>query len=309
MCSCINLKGEQNERDIMKSQITKPMLAETCEDVATLQLPVLATPKEDGHRCLKRDGLALTRKFKPVRNRYVREYIEANVPDGCDGELMLKVGSFQKASGDFAREEGQPDFCYDIFDYVAGGLDRPYIDRMTDLAGLALPERCRRLIPVWCRTLDELRAFEEKCLKEGYEGVMVRDPQGPYKCGRSTVNEGWLLKVKRFKDSEAVILRVWEGQHNTNKAEKDELGHTKRSSAKAGKVGNGTLGALTVRDLKSKVEFNIGSGFDGAEAVKLWKVRQSLPGKVVKYKYQPVGVLVAPRFPVFIGFREAWDMD
>ncbi|MCX6879876.1 MAG: hypothetical protein NTW21_39640 [Verrucomicrobia bacterium] len=60
--------------------ITKPMLASKCERPDLLPFPVLATPKLDGIRCLKLGGRALTRSFKPISNRFAREWIEANLP-------------------------------------------------------------------------------------------------------------------------------------------------------------------------------------------------------------------------------------
>jgi len=68
-------------------KITKPMLAGKCEQPEALRFPVLATPKLDGIRCLKIEGRALTRSYKPISNRFAREWIEANLPDGVDGEL------------------------------------------------------------------------------------------------------------------------------------------------------------------------------------------------------------------------------
>ena len=59
--------------------ITKPMLASKCENPHLLPFPVLATPKLDGIRCLKIGGKALTRSFKPISNRFAREWIEATL--------------------------------------------------------------------------------------------------------------------------------------------------------------------------------------------------------------------------------------
>src|SRR6185312_4948109 len=61
-----------------------------------------------------------------------------------------------------------------------------------------------------------LAAYEQRCLAEGYEGIMVRDPAGLYKQGRSTVAEGGLLKVKQFLDAEATIIGFEEQMHNDN---------------------------------------------------------------------------------------------
>jgi len=42
--------------------------------------------------------------------------------------------------------------------------------------------------------------------------------------------------------------------------------------------------------------------------VSLWLRKETLVGKLVKYRHQPSGAKDAPRFPKFVGFREAWDM-
>jgi hypothetical protein len=77
-----------------------------CEFPHLLPFPVLATPKLDGIRCLKLGGKALTRSFKPISNRFVREWIEANLPDGVDGELMLRDGTFSETTSAIGRRDG-----------------------------------------------------------------------------------------------------------------------------------------------------------------------------------------------------------
>ncbi len=288
------------------------MLAETCEDISLLQFPVLCTPKLDGFRCLKINGKALSRSFKPIRNNFARQWIEANVPDGCDGELMLRNGTFSETAGALARESGEPDFVFQVFDYVSPTAQAfGYESRMVQLGEMILPDRCEKIIPVMCDNAAELTAFEEKCLAEGYEGVMMRTPSSPYKCGRSSVREGYLLKLKRFADSEAVILETFEKQQNTNEATEDAFGRTKRSSAQAGKVGLGVLGAFKVRDIKTGCEFNIAFNHTTSElsGEQSWNMRAALIGQVVKYKYQPSGMKDAPRFPTMLGYRPAWDMS
>jgi DNA ligase-1 len=164
-----------------------------------------------------------------------------------------------------------------------------------------------RIIPLYPIQLDNsaaLDAYEAECLQQAYEGVMVRTPGGRYKAGRSTVKEALLLKVKRFVDAEAVVVGVEELQHNDNEAVRDALGHSKRSSHQAGKTGAGVLGAMVVRD-RHGIVFKIGTGFTAAMRAELW--RQDLTGRLAKYKYQSVGTKVAPRHPVFIGFRDPAD--
>jgi DNA ligase-1 len=139
---------------------------------------------------------------------------------------------------------------------------------------------------------------------------MVRTPDSPYKCGRSTEREAWLLKIKRFEDAEAVVLEPYEGMTNQNTAELDAFGRTKRSLAQAAMIGRGELGGLIVRHLSTGVEFRLGYNHvvGGIDRVTLWQTRESLIGRVVKFSHQPSGAKEAPRFPKFIGFRETWDM-
>ncbi len=291
--------------------IKKPMLAGKCSDTKTLKYPVLCTPKLDGIRCVVVDGKALSRSFKPIANVYTRAMVEKNCPDGFDGELMIR-GTFQDVASGIMSRDGQPNFTYAVFDFVKKSLDTPYDARVRDLemwvtsigSGMV-----QAVLPTLVHNEEELLAFEKKCLDDGYEGVIIRDPKGKYKCGRSTEKEGLLLKLKRFEDAEATIVGFGEKMHNENEAKKDELGHTKRSTSKEGMVPADTLGELRVTCKDFKNEFGIGTGFDDKLRDQIWKDRRNLVGKVVKFKYQTIGSTDdAPRLPVFLGFRSEDDM-
>ena len=293
------------------SLITKPMLAGKCERMSNLRFPLLASPKLDGIRCLKIGGRALTRSFNSVSNAFTREWIERHLPDGLDGELMVSDATFNETAGHIGRESGEPDFRFHVFDYVSDGVDVPYACRMQELARLPDYGRVQKVLPLEIRSLDELMAYEERCVAEGYEGVMIRTPGFPYKCGRSTEREGWLLKIKRFEDADAVVLDTYEGLTNNNPAEKDAFGRTKRSSSMENKIGRGELGGFVVRHVETGVEFRLGYNHvvGGIDRVTLWEQRESVIGKLVRFKHQPSGAKEAPRFPKFCGFREAWDLS
>jgi DNA ligase-1 len=289
--------------------ITRPLLAATLEDINTLRFPVLATPKLDGIRVLKVDGKAVTRKFKPVPNTHIREMLEKYLPDGVDGEVMTP-GTFNDIQSKVMSFDGQPEFTFYVFDFVYDDLNTPYWSRVANMIRYVYttaPFKIVILEPVEINSIEELLAFEEQCLSQGYEGVMIRQPDGKYKCGRSTPKEQILMKLKRFLDAEAIVVGFEEKMHNDNIQEKDEFGLSKRSHKKDGLVPANTLGALIVEDQKTKVRFGIGSGFDDALKKEIWDNRDSYINKLVKYKYQSVGVKDAPRFPVFLGFRSKLD--
>ena len=148
--------------------------------------------------------------------------------------------------------------------------------------------------------------FWDKCAGRGYEGAIFRDPKGGYKFGRST--RGMMAKLKMFQDDEAEIIGFQEQMSNQNPAKKNALGRTERSTAKAGKVPAGKLGKFECRDLKSGIEFEVGTGFTDKQRKDYWRDRQVYVGMILKYKHQPSGALAKPRFPGFLGFRSKDDM-
>lgn len=291
--------------------ITRPLLAATLEEVEQLKFPVLITPKLDGIRVLKIGGKVLTRKFKELPNRHIRGLLEKYLPDNIDGELMTP-GDFNEIQSKVMSFDGEPEFTFYAFDYIQGDLNDPYDSRVRDmknvLSNIKAPFKIEVLMPQMVYDKDELSHFEEQYLKDGFEGVMIRTPKGKYKCGRSTLKEQILMKLKRFLDAEAKVVGFEEKMHNDNKQQKDEFGLSKRSSKKDGLIPANTLGSIVVEDIKTKVKFNIGSGFDDAMKDEIWKNQNKYINKIVKYKYQSVGAKDAPRFPVFLGFRHKLDM-
>jgi len=141
---------------------------------------------------------------------------------------------------------------------------------------------------------------------------MLRKPDGKYKHGRSTAKEQILMKLKRFEDAEAKILGFEEQMHNGNEATTDKLGAKVRSAKKSGMTGKNTLGALQVVGVNGEFKnagFNIGSGFNDELRAKIWKSQDLFKGQIVKYKYFSNGSKDAPRFPVFLGFRNPEDFE
>lgn len=291
--------------------ITRPLLAVHVSDLKTLEYPVFVSSKFDGYRCLVVNGKAVSRTFKPIRNGYTREWLEKNLPsDIClDGELMLRdPAPFNEISSAFSSFEGKPDFVYHIFDAV-DDLDTPYLKRYSFLKSLIKDQKLRvreRITAVtqWqARDSKGVKLLYKDFLEAGFEGAIIRSKYGRYKCGRSTLKEGILLKYKRLKDSEGKIIGFEELEHNLNKVQKDAFGNIKRSSHKANKVKGDTLGAVIIRDIHTEIEVKVGTGFDAAMRAAIWEHRKGYKGKIIKYQYQEEGSKDKPRFPRFVGFR------
>ena len=291
----------------------KPTLA-VAADFSKLSYPVYASPKLDGIRCSIVNGKALTRTLKAVPNKHISEALSHSHFSGLDGELIVGDPTSKTCYTDSVSNimafDKTPNFTYYVFDLH--NVDSPYSSRFLDLIARlgSMPNA-----PFLCvleqnlvHNEVELLAYETEKVEEGYEGVILRAPSAPYKFGRSTVKEGYLLKVKRFEDSEAEIIGFEEEMFNGNEAQTNELGRTKRSTAQAGLLGKNTLGAFLVRDIHTGVEFSIGTGLTALERQSHWLNRDTSLGGILKYKFFPVGVKDKPRHPVFLGWRSSLDL-
>ena len=289
-------------------KIQKPLLAGKF-DSEKAKFPYAATPKIDGIRFLMVGGAALTRSFKPIRNEYLQKILSSNLPEGIDGELTYG-STFQECSS-IMRIKGEPDFKVWIFDFVNPNDEiKPYKERMNELRkfeSFNIPSY-EILFPTIVSNQEQIDQLMIKNLNAGYEGLMLRDPNGIYKFGRSSVKENILLKVKEFMDDEAEIISFREKMINTNEGLKDNFGRTKRSSCQDGLKPSGTLGGLILRNSEG-LEFSCGSGLNDALRDEIWKNKSKYLGKLVKYKYMSKGIKDLPRHTVFIGFRDETDLS
>lgn len=295
--------------------IKRPMLAAPTkpDDLKNLVYPLLASPKIDGIRAINIHGNLVSRTLKPIPNKYTHWLFSKPEYHGLDGELCVgkpfDKNLMQQTTSGVMSQEGKPEVTWWLFDNFA--LDAPFVDRFKSLDQYTLNQVSvtLRVVPhIHVYTYEDLMRFEEACVSRGFEGVMLRDPSGPYKQNRSTLREGYLLKVKRFQDGEAEVIGAIEQMRNENEATKDERGYTKRSTHQDGKVAAGKLGALQVKDVQTGVEFEVGTGFTDEQRVNLWEGRKYLTGKIIKYKHFTIGVKDKPRFPTFLGFRDRRDM-
>lgn len=276
----------------------KPMLSASLDgvDLATLRYPLLASPKLDGVRCIVWEGVAYSRNAKPIRNKFVQAW--AKGLHNLDGELI--VGSptdphcLANTQSGVMSFEGEPDFKFYVFDAP---------ERTTLTRGAAN----ERVVAVEQRQVNcELAILELETvwLAAGYEGLMLRDPAGPYKHGRSTLREGYLMKLKRFQDGEATVVALEEGSHNQNELERDELGRAKRSKVSAGLIPSGMVGTIIVND-PAWGELRLSPGtMTHAERIALLASPGSIVGRVVHWRSFGYGVKDKPRFPRYYGIRE-----
>jgi DNA ligase-1 len=293
----------------------KPMLATAIEDTSKLKFPVLASIKLDGIRATMQRGILLSRSLKEIPNRRIQKKF-ANLPAGFDGELIYgdpaHPDCYRTTTSIVMSEDKDPAgvkfWAFDMFEPGGFGKRSGYVyESVFHLDDPDVEHVHHKLI----KNEKELLEYEATALEAGHEGIMVRSLDGPYKQGRSSVKEGYLLKLKRFLESEAMITGFYEEQENQNESKTNALGRTERSTAKAGLVGKGTLGGFEVEGLGGMydgVDFQIGGGFTAEMRKQYWKDRKKLVGDIIKFRYFPSGSKDRPRFPVFLGFRDKKDM-
>jgi DNA ligase 1 len=307
----------------------KPMLAWKPEKDQVLEVelakltvwPRLVSRKLDGIRATVQQGGLKSRTLKDIPNEAIQDMFKG-LPEGLDGELIYGAPNasdvFNKTTSAVMgnkpiNHEMAKDVKYYLFDYYSAF---PFVDRYKALKSVVTDELDSRMtLPIvlvehfLVTDLDAVLRYEEKwVVNEGYEGVMLRSLEGRYKEGRSTFNEGYLLKVKRFDDAEAIIIGAYEMMHNDNAKEVNELGRTKRSSAQENLRPAGVLGGFYVSDVVTGVEFSVGSGFNAAQKAEFWADRENLLGKIIQYKSLKIGAIDKPRHPIFKGFRDKEDM-
>lgn len=292
----------------------KPMLAKD-GNPRDLSYPVFLQVKLDGIRAVVKDGKVLSRSLKLIPNLEIQTALGRPEYEGLDGELIVgdpAAPGCMQATTSFvmAPHKTGAEWAFYAFD-VHDLPDSTYQERRNVVLRQSALMYVKPVYTVICQTPEDVEDQEAMLLAQGHEGVILRDPAGLYKYGRSG-KKGPLIKVKKFIDFEATIVGHYELQHNGNEAKTNALGRTERSTAKAGKTGLGTLGGLILRAINGPhagQEFRCGTGFDAAKRAELWAVRHTLAGGFVKIKSFPVGVKDAPRFPVFLGFRDERDMS
>ena len=322
----------------------RPMLSgviDSDEDLDNLIYPVICSPKLDGIRALVKDNKFVTRSMKDIPNKAVQKYMEALTSiypflwnkdlSELDGELMFGHPSmstdhdiFNKTTKALMSFDGEPELTYWVFDsfknpedtHTARAIDAGFLTHHISKAliqlymeDLKVKIHFKVLESQVCYNSKQILEYENQCIEKGFEGIMIRKPDMPYKFGRSakTKTQQHLLKLKRFADAEAEIIGFEELLRNENEQTEDAFGNSERASCQDQMVPGNTLGAFKVKGLCDNykdIEFKVGSGFTQEERQRHWDDRDNLIGKVITYNYQPIGCKDAPRFPVFKGFRE-----
>ena len=294
----------------MTKQI-KPLLA--CEvPLEQVRLPVYVSTKLDGIRCLIIDGVAYSRSLKPIRNKFIQSIIGNEKYNGFDGELV--VGNiydkdvFQKTTSGVMSEQGEPNFVFYVFDDFTNP-NLPYSERANIMRYKVdtLTDRIKFLGQKLVDSKERIKYLLETEQVVGGEGLILRNPDGEYKFGRSTPKQQLSIKVKFFEQDEFEVIGFTERMHNANQAKINELGLQERSSHKDNLIPMNTLGSLILK--YGDDTFQMGTGFTDEQRQEIWDNRDKYLGKLASVRYMSVGLKDRPRIPSFIGWRDNDDMS
>lgn len=192
-----------------------------------------------------------------------------------DGELWLGRKKFQRCVSIVRRQdrsEAWRQLRYVVFDAPAHG---GAFEARLELLATHFEKKPLQWLTVHphqpCKGVAHLEEELARVEALGGEGLMLRKPGSKYEVGRSYT----LLKVKSFKDDEAVVV-----------------GH----SAGAGRH-QGRTGALEVQ-LKDGTRFSVGTGLSDAE-----RDHPAELGTIITFRYQELSEDGVPRFPSYVGVR------
>jgi DNA ligase-1 len=272
------LAGKTDE--IIKGGIL-PMLAEKYKDQKDkIVFPCAVQPKLDGQRCIAiREGGTVTlwtRTRKPITScPHIIEAVLGTL-NGVDGDIVLDgelynndlKHNFEALMSAVKKKEPSPESLqvqFHVYDcHVQDDIPQSFNERLKFLNDL--PEFDERIQFVETFLMADhmaIQHYHDKYVKQGYEGLMVRDLNSFYENKRSK----GLLKMKDFHDDEYEIIDVIPGGDSSVIFKcKDSLGVTFEAPMNGNKENNQKY--LKNRNLWEGKKLNVRyQGLTGAKKV------------------------------------------
>jgi DNA ligase-1 len=269
-------------------------------------------PKLDGVRILtvvdyeSHTVVQYTRNGKVLENfSHITDYLLANLDNFgrsyvLDGEIVSR--SFQDLMKQVHRKDdvqaGDARLClFDILPLVEFKQGKSVMGQrrrsefLNNFKNIFADSNFIEIIPQIEVNLDEFmgeieyKDYNKKAIADGFEGIMIKDPDAKYQCKRDVA---W-LKQKPFIEVSLAVTAVEEGTGRNN----------------------GKLGALVCEgvDDGKRIIVNVGSGLTDDQRSEFWAAKESLIGQVVEVRAdaatqsQDSEEVWSLRFPRFIRFR------
>jgi len=309
-CESLDLNSDNSE--VSKKIIVRPMLANTFSfdtynkksRAFKISFPSYIQKKYDGIRCisyLKDDKVVMeSRKGIEFQNfGELKDHLHGlliKLPKNFyfDGELYTDKLDFEVISGLIRLHEKkitQKDVDlinkieYHIYDFV--DLDNEnilYKDRykyLTDFLASNINNKslCKKVDSILVEKLEDIKTYHDNFVKDGYEGIMIRDMNGIYEVNKRSK---YLQKFKEFLEEEFKIVGFHEGS----------------SDEKGSVVWN----CIT----KDNKEFSVRPKGTFESRKKLFDEGDKYIGKLLTVIFQEYSAEGIPRFPVGKGIRDIY---
>lgn len=295
----------------LKSEFVK---GEGIKLLETVSYPVRCEPKLDGLRLIAFKHSGKVTLY--TRNGTIIETLPTLVSalENCsgydnfvlDGEALSKSGTWNDSVSVVMAHKSKKDdsdIVFNVFDCVSydawtqkdGELDENYFYRALaaeTIVKLVNSENVKLVPHINANNEKELKEFFQKCMDEGFEGIMLKRTDTKYEFKRSNN----ILKLKPKVTYEGIIVGHFDGRKGT-------------------RLECGFGGFHLV--LANGVVTRVGSGFDDKlRATIQLNGADSYVGKIVEIEAQPdpltsdgLSVDGRARFPVFCRFRDEADVD
>lgn len=237
--------------------------------------PCIVQPKINGNRCRaicngREVKLLSSSAAEIVSMQHIVAELEAmNLEMELDGELYQHGVPHQITNGLCKRqyyERSHDSVEYWIFDYVA---EAPQYARTEFLNNLDLFPMVH-VGQTYVETLDELEFAYTNYLEQGFEGIIIREPTAPYLRKKTTS----MMKLKP-RLSEIYPIVGYEQERSITGSLKD------------------SLGALVLQNDEG-LTFRVGSGFTRNQREHYWQIKETLPGRLCKIRYQELSPDLIP---------------
>lgn len=267
-------------------------------DITKVKTPIHCQPKLDGYRLVYHKGSMYSRSGKAFANKNINDYFSGvfGLYDyTLDGELYAPGYTFNQLQTIVNTHNSQlPDglkfFVFDAMEsrhWDAQKCPKPYSERYKLInkvvAHIGDHKKVIAISSDLVNTSKEIVDLYKGYVKAGYEGAMLKDPEGLYQWKRTTVRSGEILKVKPYKTDDFEVTGIYDGE---------------------GKY-TGMAGGVVV-DVAG-VAVRCGSGFDDATRKAMADKPNDYIGKTVEIRYLEVTEDGSLRHPSFMRWREEKD--
>lgn len=292
----------ETKRALKMRKLILPMLAKTYSDIKNgkekgykkyIKFPCYVQPKLDGVRCISDSGNSI--ECASGVNHFTRGGKKFTVVEHLDGDSWMLVSragglidgeiynhneiSFQDiCSAVKKRNHNTPKLKYYIYDLAIEGI--PFERRNQMLKDAFKDHKFNHvvLVPTYeAKNEEEIIAYHEQFVKDGYEGIIIRNKDGVYTFKHRSKD---LQKWKNFHDDEFEVI--------------------------GGKEATGEDAGTIVFILKTKdgKEFECRPRGSREQRREWFQNLKSLISKKLTVRFQGISDEGIPRFPVGICIRD-----